>query len=143
MHLHPFQMLNQPSIRIPCIFVLEADDDVRPVLRHNLQHWGYRIIMTIDREDVLQRIQHRQEPFGLILLDQFGQSIDELRSIGQRIRQSITLDSRIPILIMAERYGADLEGQDIQVGDNEYISYLEDGQQLRNILQRLCPVYGR
>jgi hypothetical protein len=45
------------------------------------------------------------------------------------------------LLIMAERYGTDLEGQDIQVGDNEYVSYLEDGQQLKLILHRLCPVY--
>lgn len=47
------------------------------------------------------------------------------------------MSSRAPIIILAERYGPDLEGQDIQVGDNEYVSYLEDGEQLKLLLQRL------
>ncbi len=34
----------------------------------------------------------------------------------------------------------DLEGQNIQMGENEYVTYLKDGQQLKNILQQLCPV---
>jgi hypothetical protein len=38
---------------------------------------------------------------------------------------------------MAEKYGADLEGTDAHVGDNDWITYLEDGAQLRALLARL------
>ncbi|MBD2468885.1 hypothetical protein [Nostoc sp. FACHB-145] len=132
--------MNQLPTTSPCIFVVEPDDDVRPVLKHNLQNWGYEVIMALDEEDAIQRIQGGRDRFDLILLNQTGKSIDELIVFGQQIRQSTQLDSRTPIIIMAEKYGEDLEGQNIQMGENEYVTYLEDGQQLKNILQQLCPV---
>jgi len=61
-------------------------------------------------------------------------------AIGQQIRQASQSNSQTPILVMAERYGADLEGQDIQLDDNEYVTYLEDGEQLKRILRRVCPI---
>lgn len=134
-------MLNQSLTASPCIFVLEPDDDARPALKFNLQHWGYDIIMAIDVVDVIQRIRGGREHFDLILLNQDGQLLNELIAIGRQIRQIRGLNSHTPIVIMAEHYGADLEGQDIPVGDNAYVTYLEDGQQLKSILQRLCPVY--
>jgi CheY-like chemotaxis protein len=134
------KMLDQPTTTAPCIFVLEPDDDVRPALKHNLQHWGYNVVMAIDEEDAIQRIQARQNHFDLILLIQSNRSLDEMMAIGQQIRQSTERDSQTPIVVLAERYGADLEGQDIQVGDHEYVTYLEDGEQLKRILQQVCPV---
>lgn len=134
------KILDQPPMKAPCIFVLESDDNVRPALKHNLQHWGYQVIMAIDEEDAIQRLRGGQTHFDLIVLNQNNQSIDEMMAIGQQIRQATELDSQIPVLVMAERYGADLEGQNIQVGDNEYVTYLEDGEQLKRILQQVCPV---
>ncbi len=134
------KMLDQPTTKAPCIFVLEPDDDVRPALKHNLQHWGYNVVMAIDEEDVSQRIQAGQNRFDLILLNQSNRSLDEMLAIRQQIRQSTERDSQTPIVVLAERYGADLEGQDIQVGDQEYVTYLEDGEQLKRILQQACPV---
>lgn len=134
------KMLDQPSSKAPCIFVLEPDDNVRPALRHNLQHWGYKVIMAIDEEDAIQRIQAGQKAFDLILLNQSNQSINETMAIGQQLRQATERGSQTPIVIMAERYGTDLEGQNVQVNDNEYVTYLEDGEQLKRILKQLCPI---
>lgn len=97
-------------------------------------------MLALDKADAIQRTQGKQTHFDLILLNQTGQSIDELIAIGKQIRQSTKLTNLTPILIMAEQYGTDLEGQDIQVGDNEYVTYLKDGQQLKSLLQSLCPV---
>lgn len=133
-------MVNQSLTLSPCIFVLELDDDVRPVLKHNLQIWGYQVIIALDEANAIQRAQGERERFDLILLNQYGHLIDELLAIGQQIRQGTEQKSHVPIIILAEQYGTELEGQDIQVGDNAYVSYLEDGQQLKLILQRLCPV---
>ncbi|UBF30438.1 hypothetical protein K9N68_35165 (plasmid) [Kovacikia minuta CCNUW1] len=140
MQLTLYHMLDQPPTEAPCIFVLEPDDDVRPALRDNLHHWGYQVIIAIDEEDALQRAQGGRKPFNLILLSQSGQSIDELMAIGRSIRQSTEMGSQTPILVMADDYGADLEGRDIQIGEHEYVTYLEDGEQLKGILQQLCPL---
>ena len=61
-------------------------------------------------------------------------------NLGRRIRQGAQLPSNTPIVVMAERYGEDMEGKDIKVGESDYVTYLEDGEQLMNLLQRLCPI---
>ncbi|MEP0917202.1 hypothetical protein NC981_10255 [Leptolyngbya sp. DQ-M1] len=133
--------MHQTTTNTARILVLEPDDNARPMLKHNLQAWGWQVMMALDAEDAIQRTQGGQDCFDLILINQMNQTIDECRAIGQQIRQNSGVDSRAPIIIMAERYGADLEGQDIEIGDHEYVSYLEDGQQLKRLLQRLCSVY--
>ncbi|MBD1997697.1 hypothetical protein H6G00_13845 [Leptolyngbya sp. FACHB-541] len=133
--------MNQLLTLSPRIFVLDSDDDARPLLKHNLQTWGYLVTLALDEVDALERTQGKGDRFNLILISQVGKTIDQWMAIGQKIRQNTVLDSRTPIIVMAERYGADLEGQNIQMGDNEYVTYLEDGQQLKRILQQLCPVY--
>ncbi|HEY9736874.1 MAG TPA: hypothetical protein V6D06_11345 [Trichocoleus sp.] len=97
-------------------------------------------MVAFDEVDALQRSQRSQERYDLILINQVGQTIDAWIKVGWQIRQDMGFNCT-PILVMAEHYGADLEGQDVQVGDNEYVSYLEDGQQLKVMLERLCPVY--
>jgi DNA-binding response OmpR family regulator len=137
---HDSHSMTQLPTQTPYLFVLESDDQVRSLLQYNLQNWGYRVMIAIDAADMMQRVQGIPARFDLILLNQNGQSIEALRTIGQQVRQSIDLNRTTPIIILAERYDEDLEGQDIQIGDNEYISYLEDGEQLKRLLQRLCPV---
>ena len=60
--------------------------------------------------------------------------------MGQRICKSAGIGNQTPIIVMAEQYGADMEGKDVQVDEAEYVTYLEDGQQLINLLHPLCPV---
>lgn len=142
------------------ILLVEPDDTVRPILTDNLRRWGYTVIVTLNGADALQRIQEGEESFNLILLNQFDQTISQLIDLGQQIRQEMLQEMRsevhpevrqetdlqenqehpIPIVIMAEQYGVELEGQNIQVGDSEYVTYLEDGQQLKNLLYQLCPI---
>jgi CheY-like chemotaxis protein len=134
------QEISQYQPTSPTIFLVEPDDDVRPIIKHNLSHWGYWVIMALDEADALQRTKGGSEPFDLILLNQFWESIDTTIDIGRCIRQNANFSSCIPIIIIAEKYGVELEGQDIQLGEKEYVTYLEDGQQLRNLLHQLCPV---
>ncbi|MBD0390403.1 MAG: response regulator [Nostoc sp. C3-bin3] len=122
------------------ILLVEPDDNVRPILKENLCRWGYNVIVALDTADALQRTRDGREPFDLILLNQFMQSLDQSIHFGRSIRQQAELDSRVPIVVIAEKYGVELEGQDIQLGESEYVTYLEDGQQLRNLLHKLCPI---
>ena len=124
----------------PTILVVEPDDDVRPLLRNNLHRQGYRAIMTLDEEDAIARARGDSDRPDLILINQYRQPLDKAIHIGRRIRQDAGLPSDTPIVIMAERYGEDMEGKDIKVGESDYVTYLEDGEQLINLLQRLCPI---
>jgi len=124
----------------PTILVVEPDDDVRPLLRNNLHRQGYRAIMTLDEEDAIARARGDSDRPDLILINQYRQPLDKVIHIGRRIRQDAGLSSDTPIVIMAERYGEDMEGKDIKVGESDYVTYLEDGEQLLNLLQRLCPI---
>ena len=124
----------------PTILMVEPDDDVRPLLRTNLHRQGYRVIMTLDEEDAIARARGNSDRPDLILINQYRLALDKVIHRGRRIRQDAGLPSDTPIVIMAERYGEDMEGKDVKVGESEYVTYLEDGEQLINLLQRLCPV---
>ncbi|MBD1939690.1 hypothetical protein [Microcoleus sp. FACHB-68] len=122
----------------PTILVLEPDDETRPLLKHNLISKGYRTIVVLDAQDAIDRIRGRSEPPDLLLINQMDLSIEECVNLGLYICQSTDIPKDTPIVIIAEHYGTDLEGQDIQIGEREYVTYLEDGQQLMNLLCRLC-----
>jgi DNA-binding response OmpR family regulator len=124
----------------PTILLVEEDDEVRPLLSQNLHNHGYHVVVALDEADAIERTKGGSFCPDLILLNQVGRSIQEYTVMGQRICKSAGIASRTPIIVMAERYGADMEGKDVQVDEAEYVTYLEDGQQLMNLLHRLCPV---
>ncbi|MBD2256866.1 response regulator transcription factor [Pseudanabaena sp. FACHB-2040] len=131
--------MSQKQFVSPTILLVEPDSEVRPLLLHNLQSWGYRVVVALDEADAVQRTRDGREPFDLILLNQVGQSVDKFAGFGRYICQRAKLPSSTPVVVMAEQYGADLEGKTIQVGRHEYVTYLEDGQQLMDLLYQLCP----
>ena len=124
----------------PTILMMELDDDTRPLLKLNLGNWGYHVISALQEEDAIALTRGTRDRPGLILLNQVNLAIDEVTNIGRRIRHGAELPTSTPIVVMAERYGADMEGKDVKVGESEYVTYLEDGEQLMNLLHRLCPV---
>jgi DNA-binding NtrC family response regulator len=126
---------------LPVILVVESDDEVRPTLVHNVQRWGYRAIVSLDAKDAIERVREGALKIDIILINQVGQSIDQLVDGGRLIRQQSAEHSlNTFIVVMAEEYGEDLEGQDVQIGAYDYITYLEHGEQLMKLLYRLCPV---
>lgn len=125
----------------PVILVVESDDAVRPALVQNVQRWGYCIIVSLNVEDAIERVREGALKIDLILINQVGQSIDQLLAGGRSIRQqSAEYSINAFIVVLAEEYGEDLEGQDVQIGAYEYITYLEHGEQLMKLLYRLCPL---
>ena len=106
----------------------------------NLRRQGFHVSVALESDDALERISGKNACPDLILLNQVNLSIDEFINMGRRIRRAAGELCRTPIVVMAERYGEDMEGKDVKVGESEYVTYLEDGQQLMNLLRRLCPV---
>jgi PleD family two-component response regulator len=118
------------------ILLVEEDEDVRPNLRRSLQKYGYRVLLAVDEEDALDR-GDGGVPADLVLIDLIDKSADEVLQVGRRIREHAKYDGHTPLVVMAEKYGADVEGTDVNVGGNDWITYLEDHDQLKNLLAQL------
>jgi PleD family two-component response regulator len=119
------------------IFLVEEDNDVRPNLRRNLRNSGYRVLLAVDEEDALDRVGDGVVPADLVLLDLVDRPANEALLIGRRIREHAKYDGHTPLVVLAEKYGADVEGTDVNVGGNDWITYLEDHDQLKRLLARL------
>jgi DNA-binding response OmpR family regulator len=119
------------------IFLVEEDDDTRPLLKEGLQREGYRVLVALDEEDAFERVSGGGVHADLVLIDLVGKSTEEVLSVGRRIREHAKYDGHTPLVVMAEKYGKDLEGTDVNVEGNDWITYLEEHDQLRNLLARL------
>lgn len=125
----------------PTIFLVEEDDDTRPILKHNLKTYGYRVLLALDEEDALERIGGVSHA-DLLLVTLIGKTPDEVLQIGRRIREHAKYDGHTPLVVMAEKFGADVEGTDVNVSGNDWVTYLEEPGQLRNLLHRLTSKPG-
>jgi DNA-binding NtrC family response regulator len=121
----------------PIIFLIDEDDDSRLSFRGNLKRKGYHVSIAIDEEDALDRVAHQCLKADLILMNFVRKSPERALEIGRNIRQKGKLDA--PIVVIAHKYGADLEGKDVKVSKKEYVTYLEDCEQLYNLFWRLIP----
>ena len=121
----------------PRLLLVEEDDDTRRVLRRNLSRYGYLVRIALDEEDALERFNEGGFVADVMLVDLVGKSTDESLAVGRRIRRHARYDGRTPLVVMAEKYDADLEGTNVNVSENDWITYLEEHHQLKNLLARL------
>lgn len=120
------------------ILLVEEDDETRPILKANLQTDGYRVLLAIDEEDAFDRVGGGGgAEADLVLINLVGKAPEAALAVGRRIRARAKYDGHTPLVVMAEKYGKDLEGTDVNVGGNDWITYPEDHDQLRNLLARL------
>ena len=120
------------------IFLVEEDDDTRPLLKEMLQKSGYQLTVALDEQDALERLRGGGgDGADLILVNMIGVTTDEALAAARRVRGEAKPDDGAPIVVMAESYGEALEGKDVQVGAREYVTYPEDFRQLENLLARL------
>ena len=120
------------------ILLVEEDDETRPVLRANLQTHGYRVLLALDEEDAIDRVSGGGAAAAdLVLVDLVGKAPEAALAAGRRIREHAKNDGHTPLVAIAEKYGRDLEGTDLNVSGNDWITYPEDHDQLQNLLARL------
>lgn len=122
------------------IFFIEPDDDTRRLLKQGLRASGYKVLVAEDVEDALERAGDCRSRADLILLGPVGESTEDALEIGRLIRAHAKYNGDTPLVVMAEKYGKDVEGTEANAGGNDWVFYLgEDPDQLRNMLARLTP----
>ncbi|HEX9929646.1 MAG TPA: hypothetical protein VGB02_14020 [Pyrinomonadaceae bacterium] len=119
----------------PTIFLLENDDDTRPIFKELLIKKGYKVILAVDQNDALQRANDGLAKSDLILVNLVGKSGDEALNFGRMLRQNGKPNA--PLIIIAAHYGEELEGTIAQVEENEYIVYLGTGEEFLDLLSSL------
>lgn len=121
------------------IFLVEEDDEVRPLIRQNLIREGYHVLIALNEEDALDRVGGGNVNADLVMLNLVGTSPEHALHVGRRIREHARFDGTTPLVILAEKYGRDVEGTNVNISGNDWITYLEDAGQLRDLLNRLIP----
>jgi DNA-binding response OmpR family regulator len=119
------------------ILLIEEDDDARPVIRHNLRRAGYEVLVAVDEQAALDWLGAGGARADLILVNLVGKTTDEAFAAGRRVRRQTTRDGSTPVVVIAEKYGDGLEGTDVQAGEGEWVTYMQDAEQLHELLARL------
>ena len=122
----------------PTILLIEEDEETRPILRHSLVRDGYFVMLAVDEADATQRVSDGHKTADLILINLVGKSVEDTLEAGRRIREHSKYDGHTPLVVLAEKYGKDVEGTNVNVNGNDWIVYLgEELDQLENLLHRL------
>ena len=119
------------------ILLIEEDDDARPILRHNLRREGYDVLVAVDEASALDWLRAGGARADLILVNLVGKTPEEAFAAARRVRQQNALDGSAPVVVIAEKYGNGLEGKDVPAGEGEWVTYMEDSEQLHELLARL------
>lgn len=122
----------------PTIFLVEEDDNVRPLLTTKLRQLGYRLLVTADLEDAFEWVSAEGMVHAdLIVMNLVGKSPEESLRLGRRLRVHAKYDGITPLIVMAEKFPQELEGTNDNVDGNDWICYYGGSNQLEALLFRL------
>ncbi|WP_156113925.1 hypothetical protein [Myxosarcina sp. GI1] len=124
--------------QVPTVLLLEEDDETRRPLVTNLRSKGYRVLVAVDMENALVWIENLAEKPDVFLINQVNTSLEEYLKTIRSLYQQTTLSTDTPTVILAERYPDYLEGSEKIIDGNIFIVFLENVEQLFNLLYCLC-----
>jgi DNA-binding response OmpR family regulator len=119
------------------IFILEDEEDIATLIKHNLQKEGYEAEYLLTPEDFINR--YKSENFDLLILDLMLPGMNGLEIL--RLMKSSPEKSHIPVIILTAR---GMEGDKVlglELGADDYItkpfSVRELIARIKAILRRL------
>ena len=119
------------------ILLIEEDDEARPIIRHNLRRAGYGVLVAVDEQTAHDWLSAGEAHADLILVNLVGKTTDEAFDAARRLKRQSALDGSTPVVVIAEQYGDGLEGTDVRAGEGEWVTYMEDFDQLHELISRL------
>ena len=122
----------------PIIFLLEEDDQTRSLLNATLRNKGYDIMLSASKDEASFRANDGLSKADLVLVDLVRKTPAETLDFGRKLLE--TAKSNAPLIIIAAMYDNELGGTIAQVGDNEYIVYIETGDELFDLISNLTKI---
>jgi DNA-binding NtrC family response regulator len=118
------------------ILLIEGDEDTRRSLRASFTRDGYSVV-SVESEDealVVTVLGGARPDLILINLDA---TTEEILVTGKRIREQAGLDNSVPVVVIPYAFDPEREGTDVPSGENDFICYWADPDQLDNLVDRL------
>ncbi len=98
-------------------------------------------VLAFNEEDALERVG--DGAFADLILINGGLPSEEVLAAGRRIRERASFSANVPIIVVASKFGEEMEGKDVHVGENDWIIYLVDAEQLQNLIARVLPFHSQ
>jgi CheY-like chemotaxis protein len=123
----------------PTIFLIEEDDEARPILTNNLRQLGYRLLVVATLEDAYEWVGANGHIHAdLVLINLVGKTPEETLRAGRSLRAHAKYDGHTPLVVIPEKVPKELEGKDVNGDGNDWVCYFDDeSDQLRALLARL------
>jgi DNA-binding response OmpR family regulator len=87
----------------PTIFLIEEDDNARPVFKKHLRRQGYRVLVAADFEDALIWLETTHVPADLVVINLVRKTPEEALEIGRKLREHAKYDGQTPLVVMPEK----------------------------------------
>lgn len=113
------------------ILFVEDVTETRRGMERLLKTSGYRVIPVADAESAVSAMRERTP--DVILID-LGMPPRDVLAAGRDIRERAMLDN-VPVVVIAS--GFDVERLDEPAGGGDFITHLDDFEQLENLLERI------
>jgi CheY-like chemotaxis protein len=118
--------------RGPLILVVLDVEETRDGVEALLKADGYRVDAARDEEDAVIRTQRKHPDLILVNL---GMAFVEVIVAARRIRERAELNEEVPVVIFCvDGVG---EGDEVEIGQNVYVTRPDSFNQLRGLLGRL------
>jgi CheY-like chemotaxis protein len=118
------------------ILLIEVDEDTRRSMRESFTRLGYSVV-SVECEDealVLTMLGGARPDLIIINLDA---TTEEILETGRRIRERAGLDNSVPVVVIPYAFDPEREGTDVPAGENDFICYWADPDQLDSLVGRL------
>lgn len=117
-----------------CLTILVVDDieETRDGIEKLLKVDGYSVETARHEQDAIERAQRK--PIDLILVS-LGDPLQDVITAAHHIRKRAELDEGVPVVVFC--VGDIEEGDEVDIGQNVYLTHPDNFNQLRNLLARL------
>lgn len=122
----------------PIIFLLEEDDQTRSMLNAMLRNEGYGIMLSASKDEAFLRANDGLKKADIVLVDLVRKSPEETLEFGRMLLKEAK--SNASLVVIAAIYKDELGGTINQVGENDYVVYLETGDELFDLLSSLTKI---
>jgi DNA-binding response OmpR family regulator len=125
------------------ILLIEEDDDARPIIRQSLKRAGFEVLVALDEASASDWLAAGCVRADLVLVNLVGKTTEEAFAAARRVKRRSDIGGATPVVVIAEKYGDGLEGTDVQAGEGEWVTYMEDTTQLHGLLRRLTSTLSK
>jgi CheY-like chemotaxis protein len=127
-----FDAIRKVNDRGPLILVVQDVEETRDGVKALLKAGGYRVDAVRDEEDAVIQAQRKHPDLILVNL---GMAVVGVIVAARRIRERANLSEEVPVVIFCvDGVG---EGDEVEIGQNVYVTRPDNFNQLRGLLGRL------